>query len=254
MGRVVRYLKARGITEITIDTVQAHAAAAGASRHLARLDKVRWCKGVAALYARERAAPPVPTAVPEARNAAPAEGAAKPDAVTFKLEGFGNHIDMYLEAKRQAAAVRGSVRGRRGTGVPQTTNGDVLKLSAIWSKELARAALEDGFWRAQGRWATCVDEIERIARRAPPSERFAQNDHFWDCCYDVASFLESRSIRPGFWTMVYESVVEAVQELPGRIHDAAKEARSWFREPLILGALVVGAVLLLPTVLARGRG
>jgi soluble lytic murein transglycosylase-like protein len=54
VGRVVRYLKANGATDITIDTVHANAVGAGASRHLARADKVRWCKGVAALFQRER--------------------------------------------------------------------------------------------------------------------------------------------------------------------------------------------------------
>jgi hypothetical protein len=55
VGRVVRHLKARGIRDITIDTVYQHARAAGASRHLSNEAKVRWCKGVTALYLRERA-------------------------------------------------------------------------------------------------------------------------------------------------------------------------------------------------------
>ncbi len=54
VGRVARYLEGRGITDITIDLVRASAADAGASRHLAKTDKVSWCKGVAALYRRER--------------------------------------------------------------------------------------------------------------------------------------------------------------------------------------------------------
>jgi hypothetical protein len=55
VGRVVRHLKARGLRDITIDTVYQHARAAGASRHLSNEAKVRWCKGVTALYLRERA-------------------------------------------------------------------------------------------------------------------------------------------------------------------------------------------------------
>jgi Transglycosylase SLT domain len=54
VGRVARYLEARGTTDITIDLVHEHARAAGASRHLTRADKVAWCKGVVALYQRER--------------------------------------------------------------------------------------------------------------------------------------------------------------------------------------------------------
>jgi hypothetical protein len=50
---VVRYLEARGTTDITIDLVHQYARAAGASRHLSRADKVAWSKSVVALYQRE---------------------------------------------------------------------------------------------------------------------------------------------------------------------------------------------------------
>jgi soluble lytic murein transglycosylase-like protein len=54
VGRVARYLAARGITDITIDTVSRAAEDAGASAHVANPAKVAWCKSVVALYARER--------------------------------------------------------------------------------------------------------------------------------------------------------------------------------------------------------
>ena len=56
VGRVARYLEQIGASEITIDQVAAHAKLAGASRHLQNPAKVAWCKGVVALYQRERAA------------------------------------------------------------------------------------------------------------------------------------------------------------------------------------------------------
>jgi len=54
VGRVARYLETQGTTDITMDLVHEQARAAGASRHLSRIDKVRWCKSVVALYQRER--------------------------------------------------------------------------------------------------------------------------------------------------------------------------------------------------------
>ena len=54
VGRVARYLEARGRHDMTIDLVHQHAIAAGASRHLSRADKVAWCKKVVALYQTER--------------------------------------------------------------------------------------------------------------------------------------------------------------------------------------------------------
>lgn len=54
VGRVARYLENLGASDISIDQVSDHARLAGASKHLSNPAKVRWCKGVAALYARER--------------------------------------------------------------------------------------------------------------------------------------------------------------------------------------------------------
>lgn len=65
VGRVARYLEAGGTIDITIDLVHLNARAAGASRHLSRADKVRWCKGVVALYRRElERCPPRPDSTP----------------------------------------------------------------------------------------------------------------------------------------------------------------------------------------------
>ena len=55
VGRVTRYLERLGALDITIDQVSAHAQLAGASKHLSNPAKVAWCKGVVALYLRERA-------------------------------------------------------------------------------------------------------------------------------------------------------------------------------------------------------
>ncbi len=58
VGRVVGYLKKQGLTDITLDMVFAHAAAAGAVRHLAREDKVHFVKRVTRRFYRERSRPP----------------------------------------------------------------------------------------------------------------------------------------------------------------------------------------------------
>ncbi|MBL9012630.1 MAG: transglycosylase SLT domain-containing protein [Myxococcales bacterium] len=54
VGRVARYLEQLGAVDIEIDQVAAHARLAGASKHLNNPAKVAWCKGVVALYQRER--------------------------------------------------------------------------------------------------------------------------------------------------------------------------------------------------------
>lgn len=57
IGRVVGYLKKQGLTDITLDMVFAHAAAAGAVRHLAREEKVHFAKRVTRRFYRERSRP-----------------------------------------------------------------------------------------------------------------------------------------------------------------------------------------------------
>lgn len=54
VGRVVVYLRGRGITDVTADKVFAHAGNAGASPKLSREQNLDFAKGVARLYDRER--------------------------------------------------------------------------------------------------------------------------------------------------------------------------------------------------------
>jgi hypothetical protein len=58
VGRVARYLEGLGATEIDvgIDQFSAHAKRAGAIKYLSDPATIAWCKSVAALYQRERAA------------------------------------------------------------------------------------------------------------------------------------------------------------------------------------------------------
>jgi hypothetical protein len=53
VGRMATYLKAHSLT-VNIDNAHQYAELAKASRHLQNAKKLRWCKGVAALYVRER--------------------------------------------------------------------------------------------------------------------------------------------------------------------------------------------------------
>jgi hypothetical protein len=84
VGRVARYLEALGTTDVTIELIQQHARAAGATEHLQSAAKLRWSRQVARQYAAERvrdhqegyapAAPMIAT-VPDAQSANPAGAA-----------------------------------------------------------------------------------------------------------------------------------------------------------------------------------
>jgi hypothetical protein len=53
-----------GARDVHLELVHHHARAAGASVHLSNPDKVRWSRGVGALYLRERGLTSSPTAAP----------------------------------------------------------------------------------------------------------------------------------------------------------------------------------------------
>ncbi len=64
VGSVVDWLQTKGARDIDIDLVHEHARGAGASVHLRNPAKVSWCKGVAALYLRERSLSAEPVSIP----------------------------------------------------------------------------------------------------------------------------------------------------------------------------------------------
>jgi len=64
VGAVARWLKRKGARDLDLDLVHAHARDAKASRHLSSAAKVRWCKGVVALYQRERGLVAQPVTTP----------------------------------------------------------------------------------------------------------------------------------------------------------------------------------------------
>lgn len=66
VGRVVSYLVGKGARDIDLALVHDHARTVGASKHLSDPAKVRWCRGVVALYLRERARTAGPITIPVA--------------------------------------------------------------------------------------------------------------------------------------------------------------------------------------------
>lgn len=66
VGRVVSYLVGKGARDVDLALVHDQARTAGASKHLSDPAKVRWCRGVVALYLRERARAAGPVTTPVA--------------------------------------------------------------------------------------------------------------------------------------------------------------------------------------------
>ncbi len=168
----------------------------------------------------------------------------------------GNFVDLWLELKRRSVALRGSSPGPNGKAVPRTRNEDVLLLATRWSVELAKIKGNDASDRSERqRWRAALAEVERLADEHKPNEVYPANAAFWDASNRLAIYLESLKLRPGRWQLAGEAVAEAVQDLPTALAHAgtatAGAVGRFLSDPIKLGAVVLGSVVLLPALLSR---
>jgi hypothetical protein len=167
-----------------------------------------------------------------------------------------SHTDLWLELKRRYLAVRGSIAGTNGKAIPRTTNRDVLLLATRWTTELTKTRGDAASDRSERkRWRTSLAEVERLADDKQPDREYAANASFWDASNRLAIYLESLKMRPGRWQLAWEAISESVRELPSTISDAsattAAAARRFLSDPLKLGAVVLGAAIIMPALLSR---
>src|SRR5262249_31077386 len=104
-------------------------------------------------------------------------------------------------------------------------------------------------------WRDVIAQIQ-LAEGADLDRAYPQNEGFWDATGSLAIYLDSTRNLPSRWELVVESVAESIEELPGTVgHGAASAARAVVKgggrllgslaAPLVIGALAVGAILLL---------
>jgi hypothetical protein len=172
VGRVVEYLKRRGIRAIDLDLVHEHAQAAGASRHLSNAAKVRWSRSVADLYAQERGF----------RNASwwavktPGVILAEMNITNADVSAIGRDIYATFrqpwEAEYDKARARFRTERGRDPGVGKDSD-PAAEWATVYGWMTPRPSAEDIRWKTyQGRVRALVGRVRaRVARLVHQQQR-----------------------------------------------------------------------------------
>ncbi len=169
---------------------------------------------------------------------------------------------------------------RQGWTYPETTNGDVRQLAEVWTRVHGKIWRSDLVRAKQHKdaWNEAKSQIEIATAGADLAAPFIHNELFWlRWTKRQGIYLSAVRDMPSKWEMVVDSVKDSVTRLPETlatgaeaVADAsasvAKKAgevasapvRGLFGglfgklgTPLLIGAAVVGGVIVVPKLLAR---
>lgn len=154
--------------------------------------------------------------------------------------------------------------------IPRTTNTDVLALAGYWGKQLDDVKEVFGHEGIEKRWSRLMADLGKHAMYGNPTAIYPENNRFWRCLKDTAIHVAVADDAPSKWDMAKDSIKDSVLHLPdtiktvaskgadvladtaqaaGRVvNSAGKGLFSGAGTPILIGAGVIGAVLLL-----RGR-
>lgn len=154
--------------------------------------------------------------------------------------------------------------------IPRTTNTDVLALVGYWGKQLDDAKDIFGTEAIEKHWKLLMADVAKHAMYGNPTAIYPENNRFWRALKDTAIHIAVADDAPSKWDMAKDSIKDSVLHLPdtiktvaskgaevladtaqaaGRVvNSAGKGLFSGAGTPILIGAGVIGAVLLL-----RGR-
>ncbi len=205
----------------------------------------------------------------------------------LQIKDIADPLDLWEATRRFFKEKRKTLTSatRAGWTYPETTNADVRQLAEVWTRvhariwrsELARAK------QHKDEWNEARSTIEIATAGADPAATFADNERFWlRWTKRQAIYLSAVRDMPSKWGMVVDSVKGSVLRLPetlsagagatvdvsadalhtaGNLASGALQAagnlatapvRGLFGKlgtPLLIGAAVVGGVLIVPRLL-----
>lgn len=186
----------------------------------------------------------------------------------------GNPLGFWEGLRLAFLTVRPGSRDPSGIMYPETTHADVVQIIAAWARVIHRdhrpAADAAGY---RDRWAAYVAQIEAIVRDGAPAARFADNRTLWLLqSLDLARGLSTMYRAPSTMGQVAESVKDTIEDAARAVHKAAwgagpvamaeqaldgagsvLSAGAWrsLRTPLLIGAALLGAIVIVPRVWPR---
>lgn len=203
------------------------------------------------------------------------------DDGTLRIQDIADPLDLWEATRRFFKERRPSSTGAGGWTFPETTNADVRQLAQVWDRVDAR------LWRAdlarahqhRDEWREARSTIERATAGADLAARFVDNERFWlRWTKRQAIYLSAVRDMPSRWDLVAGSVRDSVKRLPDTLATSASAVadttgavarkagevasapvRGLFGgmlgklgTPLLVGAAVVGGILVLPRLVGRG--
>lgn len=206
----------------------------------------------------------------------------RPDGV-LAVDGVDDPMAFWQASRAFFLARRPVKIGARNFRYPETTNDDVRQLAGQWNViHLLR-------WRAdimqdelRQRWRRAYTRIIDLTSGAPPSATFSQNEEFWlEWTKRHAIWLSAAMNIPTRREQIIDALGSTIADLPGDVLALASDAAGGAADvvahagkkagevvaapvrglfsglfgrwggPLLVGALVVGGVVIVPRLLSR---
>jgi len=189
------------------------------------------------------------------------------------FDGIHTFDDLYNAQFKYLRDLRGSDKMKPDAGmagvertIPRTTNADVVALADYWTKQLADVKDIMGTDAVTASWRAATADVDQAARRPDPNAVYAKNNAFWRAMSQTAIHVAVADEAPSKWDLVKESVKDSIVHLPDTIrtvasksaeviadtahaagkvvNEAGKGLFSGVGTPLLIGAGVLGAVVL----------
>ena len=211
--------------------------------------------------------------VPEPRNVGP-----KGDGPFKHFDEVLTFDDLYNAQFKHLRDLRGSDLMKPNAGmagverpIPRTTNADVVALAEYWTKQLGAVKTIMGTDYVTKVWRAATADVDQLARHAAdPNSAYAKNNAFWRAFSTTAIHVAVADEAPSKWDLAKDAIKDSVVHLPetigtvaskgveaivdtahaaGKVVNAAgKGLLSGAGTPILIGAGVLGALLLF-----RGR-
>lgn len=190
------------------------------------------------------------------------------------FDGVQTFDDLYNAQFKHLRDLRGFDKMKPDGGVPgaerpipRTTNADVIALADYWTKQLADVKTVFGADSVTKTWRTATADVNALARGADPSAVYAKNNAFWRALLTTAIHVAVADEAPSNWDLAKDAIKDSVMHLPDTlgtvtskaveaiadtaqaaghvVNRAGKGLFSGVGTPILVGAGMLGAVLLL---------
>lgn len=206
------------------------------------------------------------------------------------ITGIDDPIALWSAMRRYFLTRRPELRSTSvasaGRKYPATTNGDVRQLAEVWRRVVRKIYRSDlgPLSDRKAKWDAEQNKIDRLLFAANDAETFPENERFWlEWTYNHTGWLAAMRGQPSRWDLVVDALKHTVTSLPEALVDGASDAASAaattaataaFRAgqvaaaparglfgglfgslatPLLIGAIVVGGIVIIPRVWPRTR-